>query len=36
MGLLDTLCTGASGLAAASAGIDATAQNVANATTEGY
>jgi flagellar hook-associated protein 1 FlgK len=36
MGLLDTLRTGASGLAAASAGIDATAQNVANATTEGY
>lgn len=36
MGLLDTLYTGASGLSAASAGIDATANNVANATTEGY
>lgn len=36
MGLLDTLHTGASGLAAASAGIDATAQNVANASTVGF
>jgi len=36
MGLLDTLYTGASGMAAASAGIDATAQNVANASTIGY
>lgn len=36
MGLLDTLFTGASGMRAASAGIDATAQNVANASTVGY
>ncbi len=36
MGLLDSLYVGASGLAAASAGIDATAQNVANASTPGY
>jgi len=36
MGLLDTLYTGASGLRAASVGIDATAQNVANASTVGY
>jgi flagellar hook-associated protein 1 FlgK len=36
MGLLDTLFTGASGMKAASAGIDATAQNVANASTVGY
>ena len=36
MGLLDTLFTGASGLRAASAGIDATAQNVANASTVGF
>lgn len=36
MGLLDTLFTGASGMRAASAGIDATAQNVANASTIGY
>ena len=36
MGLLDTLYTGASGMRAASAGIDATAQNVSNASTVGY
>ena len=36
MGLLDTLFTGASGMRAASAGIDATAQNVANVSTVGY
>jgi flagellar hook-associated protein 1 FlgK len=36
MGLLDTLFTGASGLRAASAGIDATAQNVANGSTVGF
>lgn len=36
MGMLDTLNVGASGLAAASAGIHTTAQNVSNAHTPGY
>jgi len=36
MGLMDSLRTGASGLGAASAAIDATAQNVSNVSTPGY
>lgn len=36
MGLLDTLRVGSSGLAAAGANIDATAQNVANSSTVGF